>query len=369
MTQRNLRWGILGTGRAARDFARGLRFVPRAEARAVASRSAERGEAFARRAGVARVYAGYEALLGSGEVDAVYVATPAHRHREDCLSSLRAGVPILCEKPFAIDAGEAREVVDAARAAGVFCMEAMWMRCIPLVQRAREIARSGEIGEVRRVTADFGMADAPSARTFSRELGGGALLERGVYGVSLAHWLLGEPESVWARAEVGASGVDERTTAVLAHPGGAESIVTASLRERSGNEAWIVGTCGRVRIHEFFFRPERLTLDRFPEPTDAGDGDVRRDGLRARLGESRLLRGARLRAERLLPRLGAAGSREIVEAIDGNGYNYEAAEVARCLGAGRVESPLMPWSDTLAVMQTLDAIRAQCELRSSAGAP
>jgi predicted dehydrogenase len=363
VTSRTIRWGILGTGRAAHDFARGLRFVPGAEAVAVASRSHERAEAFARRLRIPRAYPCYEDLIADGDVEVVYIATPPHRHMQDSLSCLEAGLAILCEKPFAINAAEAREIVLVAQKARVFCMEAMWMRFMPLIRRAREVARTGQIGDVRLISADFGMAtpfDA-SGRLYSRELGGGALLERGVYGVSLAQWLLGKPEKIWAQARIGSTAVDEQSTAILSYRSGAQAIVTASLRERSSNEALIVGTRGRVRIHEFFFRPERLTVDVFadsPEPVPYDDKSLRGRAITA-LKENRVLRGARLRAALLVPGLSAVKSQEIIEPISGNGYNYEADEVARCLRADLLESPDMPWAETIAVLETMDAIRAQ----------
>ena len=347
-----VRWGILGTGRVAGDFAQGLRSVPDARLTAVGSRTQAAADRFAAAFPGARAHGSYAALAADAEVDAVYVATPHSRHREDSLLVLAAGKALLCEKPFATNAGEAEEVVRAARAAGLFCMEAMWMRFIPAMLKALELARSGVIGEVRMMTADFGApADPdPSNRFFNPALGGGALLDRGIYPVSLASQLFGAPSQVESVLQRTKSGVDEHCAALLRHPGGQIAVISATLTGYAANEAVIIGTQGRITIHEPLCRPERISLRRAPAAGAAAGPPSARQRLKSALRNHPLLRAAR----DLVP--GRSGTIRVPYA--GNGYGHEAAEVGRCLAAGLLESERMPLDETLSILRTLDLIRA-----------
>lgn len=310
-------WGIVGCGWAAGDFAEGLRSVPDARLAAVCARRS--AAAFAERFGVPHHYDSVSGLVGDGDVDVVYVATPNSLHAEQCLAALEAGKPVLCEKPFAMSAAEARRVVDAARARSLFCMEAMWMRFVPGTRRACELIQQGAIGEVRTISASFGHQPPydPDSRYFNPSLGGGALLDVGVYGLSLAVMLLGSPLRVSSDAVITPSGVDAQSVAVLTYGNGATAVVSASLSSHLPAEAVISGSEGELRLAPLY-RPERLTLSRAGEPAP---------------GEH-------------VP-------------FEGNGFNYEAVETMRCLGAGLGESPLMSLDDTLATMETLDTARSQ----------
>ena len=269
-----VRWGILGTGDVAARFAAGLRSVPDARLLAVGSRTRTKAEAFAGRFAVPRAYGTYEDLVGDKEIDVVYVATPNFKHKEDSLLALAAGKAVLCEKPFAICAAEAREVVAAARRLRLFCMEAMWSRFLPAMARLRRLLDSRVIGEIRLLRAEFGSAKpfAEESRFFRREIGGGALLNLGVYLVSFASSVLGRPCSASAQASFGSTGVDEQAVAVLGYPGGALATLTASIRNDLPCQALLVGTRGEIRIHPPLYRPERISVALFegaPPPSPA----------------------------------------------------------------------------------------------------
>ncbi len=314
------RWGILATGNIAARFAEDLRLVPGAELVAVGSRTAETAKRFAERHGVPRAYASWADLAADAEVDVIYVATPHAAHYEAARACLTAGKPVLLEKPFTLDLPTSTELVEAARAAGVFLMEAMWMRCNPLVRRVCELIADGAIGTVTSVRADFGVAGPfpPEHRMRARTLGGGALLDLGVYPVSLAHLLLGVPQHVRSWAKLGPEGTDENTGLVFGYDPGAVATLSCGMVGATGLTASITGTAGRIDLPEPFFRPGGFTLHR------AG-----------------------------------AEPETIAEELAGSGYQYEAIEVQRCLAQGLTESPLVPHAATLEIMGLLDDIRAQ----------
>jgi predicted dehydrogenase len=345
-------WGILGTGRAARDFAAGLRHVPGAALAAVGSRSAAKAQQFALASGARRACGSYEELVADPGVDVVYVATPYALHKQHSLLALEAGKALLCEKPFASDAGEALEVIAAARRRRLFCMEAMWMHFLPGMQKAMDLIESGAIGEPRMLMADFGVPSEcdPQSGPFSAALGGGAMMDRGVYPVALAWRLFGKPERVDAMATLAPTGVDEQSSAMIRYPGGQIATLSATLTGYAANEALIAGTKGRIVIREPLCRPERLTLSRAPAPA----GEASASGaasLRQRLQSNRWAR----RLRRLLP----DRAKTLHLPYTGNGFNYEASEVVRCLGAGALESRVWSLDQTAGVMQTLDLIRSR----------
>jgi predicted dehydrogenase len=318
-----LRWGVIGTGGIAAAFTRDVRTLPDADVVAVGSRSQASADRFGDEHGVPRRHPSYEALAADPEVDAVYVATPHPLHAQNALAAIAAGKHVLVEKPFTMTGDEAAEVAGAARAAGVFCMEAMWTRFLPHTVRIRELLAEGAIGEVRAVSADFGMAFAPdpSHRLFAPELGGGALLDLGIYPVSWVVMVLGVPSSVTAVADPAFTGVDGQTTAVLQYPGGAHGIATCTLWADTARRAWIAGTAGRIDVDPGFFTPTSFTLHR--------------DGSEPERFES---------------------------PVDDGGLRFEAAEVARCVREGLTESPAMPLDETVAIMRTLDEIRRQTNM-------
>lgn len=352
-----IRWGILGTGGIARGFAEGLKVLPDAKLQAVASRTAEKAEKFAREFGAVRGHGSYEALCADPEIDAVYVATPHHRHKDDCLLCLERQKPTLCEKPFTLNAAEAREVAAKAREKNVFCMEAMWMRFLPLIQEAREQIKRGAIGEPRALLADFGypVAYEPKNRYFNPELGGGAMLDRGVYGISLAYFLFGPPSGVSGVAGLAPTGVDEQSAYTLTYADGKIAVLYAALRVRSTNTATLVGTRGRLTLTEPFFAPAHLRLLPYDEPTpDSGnDNDSGSGGLASRLKQN----PAAVALYRAAKKVMGGGESVITRPAIGNGYNHEAAEVMRCLRAGLTESPIMPLDETIAIMETMDRLR------------
>jgi predicted dehydrogenase len=314
------RWGILATGHIAARFAEDLRLVPGAELAAVGSRTAETAERFAQRHGIPRAYASWADLAAAADVDVIYVATPHAAHHEAALTCLTAGRPVLLEKPFTLDLGTSTELIETARAAEVFLMEAMWMRCNPLVRQVCQLIADGAIGTLTSVRADFGVAGPfpPEHRMRARALGGGALLDLGIYPVSLAHLLLGVPQQVRAWAKLGPEGTDENTGLVFGYDSGAVATLSCGMVGATGLTASITGTAGRIDLPEPFFRPGGFTLHR------AG-----------------------------------AEPETITEELVGSGYQHEAIEVQRCLAEGLTESPLVPHSATLEIMGLLDDIRAQ----------
>ncbi|MEU5548384.1 MULTISPECIES: Gfo/Idh/MocA family protein [unclassified Micromonospora] len=314
------RWGILATGHIAARFAEDLRLVPGAELVAVGSRTTASAERFAEQHGATRAYGTWDDLVADPEVDVIYVATPHAAHHEAARTCLVAGKPALVEKPFTLDLATSTELVEIARAGNVFLMEAMWMRCNPLILRACELIAEGAIGTVTGVRADFGVAGPfpPEHRMRARALGGGALLDLGVYPVSLAHLILGVPQHLRSWAKLGPEGTDENTGIVLGYDSGAVATLSCGMVGATGLTASIVGTTGRIELPDPFFRPDGFTLHRADEPAET-----------------------------------------ITAELVGNGYQYEAIEVQRCLTEGLTESPLVPHSATLEIMTLLDDVRAQ----------
>ncbi len=321
---RTFRWGILGTGAIAGQFVEGLKGTPGAEVLAVGSRSEASAERFGQERGIPRRYAGYENLAADPDVDVVYVATPHPFHAANAELCLRAGKAVLCEKPFTVNAGEAERVVALAREKNLFLMEGMWTRFFPLMGELRRLISDGAIGEPRMLTVDFGFRDEfdPRSRKFDPDLGGGALLDVGVYCISLASSLFGAPSEVAGVGHLGETGVDEQSAAILKHDGGRLSVLCFATRTGTPQEATVMGTEGYVKIHRDWWRPTAMTLHRPGETEEPFEAPV-----------------------------------------EGNGFNYEAAEVMRSLEEGRTESGIMPLEETLSVMRTMDEIRSAWGLR------
>jgi dihydrodiol dehydrogenase / D-xylose 1-dehydrogenase (NADP) len=361
--EKTIRWGIIGTGNIGIQFAQGLQAVSDAKLLAVGSRNQDAANEFSRALGAPHAYGSYEDLVNDPDVDVVYVATPHVFHKEHCMVSLEAGKAVLCEKPFTLNAHEAQEVVVLARRKNLFCMEGMWMRFIPLMQTIMKIVAAGEIGEVRLVTADFGLPVEfdPAARSFNPALGGGSFLDLGVYGMSLAHQLLGSPSAITSELILGPTGVDEQGAIILRYPNGQMAILYSSLQTHSPHEAHIMGTHGSIRIHSPFFCPHRATITKFskiktsPKTQDRG-------GLVSAIKQWPLVKSCYQRLSGVLAPLCAGNQRTLVRPVTGNGYNYEAEEVTRCLQQDRLESPIMPLQDTLQVLQLMDDVRRQANL-------
>lgn len=360
-TNEPIRIGFWGAGAVAARVAADLRLVDGARLHAVASRSPETVRAFAQRHRVERSGTRLEFLLRDAAVDLVYIATPPQCHAADAVSCLEAGKAVLCEKPFALDAHEAQAVVAAARRAERFCMEAMWTRFVPSVVEATAAVRAGRLGRIALLQGDFAYPAAPDpgAALFDRARGGGALLDRGVYLVSLAQHWLGEPARVTALATIGPSGVDEHCAITLGWDGvdgadGAAASLAAGLRVRGRNELWLAGTAATLRLASPFYRAHRLEWRETATPSGAhaGADDM---GWRARLRDAPWLWQWRRRLG-----LAEARGKASVRRFDfaGHGYQFQLAEAVRCMRAGLAESPTMPLADSLAVMRTLDRIAA-----------
>jgi predicted dehydrogenase len=315
-----IRWGILGTGNIAHQFARGLKSTPDAKLLACGSRSQESADAFGDMFNVPRRYDSYAALTHDPDIDVIYIGTLHPFHAENALLCLDAGKAVLCEKPFTMNAREADHIIRRAREGGLFLMEAMWTRFIPAMVKVRELIAAGVIGGVRMLTADFGFRFEfdPQHRLFNHELGGGALLDVGIYPIALAASLLGKPTEIVSQAHIGDTGVDEQSALIFKYAGGELALLSSAVRTETPQEACIMGTNGMIRIASRWWMPGQFRLAVQGQPEQVFD----------------------------LP-------------FEGNGYNYEAAEVGRCLRAGLLQSPVMPLDETLAIMRTMDTIRAQ----------
>jgi predicted dehydrogenase len=313
-----IRWGILSTGAIAATFVDDLRLLPDAVITAVGSRTEEAAKQFAATHGIPTAHGSWRALAEDPEVDVVYVATPHSGHVAATMTVLDAGKAALTEKPVALDAAQATGLFDAARERNLFLMEAMWTRFNPVVQRAQELVAAGAIGRVTSVSADFGFLapDDETHRLHARALGGGALLDLGIYPATIAHLFLGPPDEIRAWADLGPQGTDRNTAMILGYASGALASLTCSLVSATPWLAVVAGTDGRIDLPSVMC-PQHMTLHR-GESTEVIDLSYR-----------------------------------------GKGYHFEAAEVNRCLREGLTESPTMPHAESLAVLTTLDRVRAQ----------
>ncbi|MBC6608795.1 Gfo/Idh/MocA family oxidoreductase [Hymenobacter sp. BT188] len=322
---RTYNWAILGLGTIAHKFAESLALVPQARLHAVASRSLSKAQGFAGRHGAAHAVGSYEELLKVPGIDVVYIATPHSEHHAHSLLCLRAGLPVLCEKAFALNAAQAQEMITVAQEQRVFLMEAFWTRFFPAVTKALELVQAGVIGEVKHLVADFGFAAPyePQGRLFNPALAGGSLLDIGVYPLFISQLFLGEPQSVRAVATRAGTGVDVNCAMVLAYASGATASVFSTLAAPTDNQCILYGTKGQLQL-----------LGRFHAP----------DGVRLQL-------------------TGQPQAQEMPCEKQGLGYHYEAEQVQQCLSQGLLESPLLPLAFSLELMQQLDTVREQIGLR------
>ncbi|MBS0579215.1 MAG: Gfo/Idh/MocA family oxidoreductase [Proteobacteria bacterium] len=295
-----------------------------AELHAVGSRSRAAAAAFAQRFGIGRTHGSYADLARDDEVDVVYIATPPALHAENALACIARGKGVLCEKPFALNAHEASEMVRAARTQRVFLMEAMWTRFLPAIAAVRSLVADGTLGRLRLVVGGGGFVPVFDAKSplFDPRLGGGVLLDAGVYLVSLASMLLGAPSGVLAQGELGPSGVDEQETILLRGADGAQAALYVSLQARRPPDLEILGSAGRLHVAAPVFRPTRLTLT-----------------------------------------LSEAAPVVSEHPVAGSGYAAQLVEVTRALQQGRLESPVMPLNETLSILRTMDLVRACLGLR------
>ncbi|KAB2341586.1 Gfo/Idh/MocA family protein [Actinomadura rudentiformis] len=314
-----IRWGILGAGGIAGSVCHDIALSTGSVVTAVAARDAGRAEAFAARYGAARSYGSYAELLADDDVDVVYVATTHPYHREQALLAIQAGKAVLIEKPVCLNAADAREVFDAARAAGVFAMEAMWMRLNPLIRKAAALVADGAIGEPRWVRAEFGagLPFDPAHRLYDIANGGGALLDLGIYPATFAYLLLGRPEVVTASGELAATGADDTVAMEWSYGGVPRAHLWCSVSTAAPDQAAILGSTGSITL-EGVCRPWSMTLH------------------------------------------GPDGRTDFADPLAGQGWGYgpEIVEVERCLREGLLESPLIPHTETIDILEVLDTARA-----------
>lgn len=318
-----VRWGIMGTGAIAKAFAKSMQHVANATLAGVGSRHRKSANDFATAHGIGRAHGSYDGLVKDPNIDVIYVATPHTAHLSNTLLCLSSGKHVLCEKPFALNEHEVTQMVQAAKDSGLFLMEAMWMRFIPLIVDLQRRITDGEIGEVRMIQADFGFRAPfdPQSRLFNPHLAGGALLDIGIYPLAFASLLLGEPEEIASVGHIGSTGVDEQSAYALKHKNGAISMLSSALRTRTSMSAKVFGTHGQIHLPSQFWRGQEMTIyRRNHEPEKV-----------------------------LLP-------------YEDNGYQFEAQEVVDCLLAGRLQSEMMPLDDSISLMRTMDRIRSQLNL-------
>jgi len=317
-----LRWGVLGTGSIASKFTRDLERSSDGEVVAVGSRSAERAEAFRHEHHVSRAHPSYESLVADDAVDAVYVAVPHPFHHEAGLLALRAGKAVLVEKPFTMNASQAAELIGVATERGLFLMEAMWTRFLPQTRHIQRILEERRLGDVRLLVVEFGQWFKKDAhhRLFDPALGGGALLDLGVYAVSFASMVQGRPAAVHATSDFAFTGVDAQTAIVLQYEEGRQAVLAVTMEATLPNRAAITGTEAYLEIERSWYRPSAFRVTSLD------------------------------------------GTNERFDYQEEGGLRYEAEEVARCIRAGLSESPIMPLGETLEVLQTMDEIRSQIGL-------
>ena len=317
---RTIGWGILGPGSISRKFAADLQRAAGAKLVAVGSRDPDRAARFADEFGFRNSHGDYQSLAEDPEVDAVYIGSPHTFHAEHAILCLSHGKHVLCEKSLAINEAQAARMIETAAQKNLLLMEAMWTRFLPAIVRIRELLKEGVIGEPRMLTADFGFRAEfnSSSRLFNPELGGGTLLDLGVYPVSFASMLFGEPTAISGMANLGRTNIDEEAAIILHHRGGEMAVAATSFRVETPREAVILGTEGSIRIHCPWWAASRFTVRRGEE------------------------------------------AKEVLEIpFQGNGYTHEAEEFMDLIRSDRRDSPIMPLDESLSVMRTMDALRRQ----------
>lgn len=310
---------MLGTGMIARLVAADIPLVPGAEIAAIGSRRQSTADSFAAEFDVPVAHDSYEAVVHDDNVDLVFIATPHSRHAADARLAIEAGKAVLCEKAFTVNATEARKMAAAARKAGVFLMEAMWTRFHPTMSRIRRMVKDGDLGSISSVVADISTLRPtdPNDRLFARDLAGGTLLDLGVYPIALAFDLFGPPDDVMSTAQMGPTEVDEQSAAIFSYDNGPQFIWHASFRADAGRGLTIAGAKGRLRNDRDWWKGRPFTW-------------IQENGERSTVGTT----------------------------PEGNGYQFEIAHVCNCLRDGRTESPVMPLDESIAIMETMDAMRA-----------
>lgn len=296
------KWGILGTGGIARAFARDLSFLNNHIVAAVGSRTKVGAEEFSMEFPGCTAHGSYEELVTDPNIDAIYVATPHPMHFTHTVLALNAGKPVLCEKPFSINAAESRKMIEASIENNVALLEAMWMRFLPHIFTVRKILASGILGEIISVTADHGqrLADQGIPRLIEPSLAGGALLDLGIYPVSFAHMVLGVPESIQAEAVMTEKGVDASTSMLFTYKSGAQAILTTTMIAQTPCRAVISGLNGWLEIDRTFYNPAGMRVHLFDGTTTEYPSDYQGHGLREQAIEfEKIVRSGRYESEHL----------------------------------------------------------------------
>ncbi|MBH09078.1 MAG: hypothetical protein CMG74_01785 [Candidatus Marinimicrobia bacterium] len=324
MSNSKFRWGIIGTGGIAKTFANDLCFTKNHRVTAVGSRSSNSALEFSSKYPGCKSYGSYSELVSDPDLDGVYIATPHSLHKEHTIMALQAGKPVLCEKPFSINEREARLMISVSQEKNLTLMEAMWTRFLPHIAKVREILNSGTLGTIFTLQADFGqkLTSNKNPRLWEPKLGGGALLDMGIYPVSFAHMVLGKPSSITAQSTFTDKGVDAQTSAVFAYENGAQSIISASSHNQTACTAHISGSNGFLEIDSLFFCPTAMRIE--------------------------LYDGSKI---------------EYPNTYKGHGLREQAIEFARCVQSREIESSLLPHQESIAVMKSMDQIREQIGLR------
>lgn len=300
---KTIKWGIIGLGTISRKFATGLQSAANAEIYAVASRTQDKADAFGDEFGAQKKYSSYEALVNDADVDVVYIGTPHTMHKPNTLLCLNAGKHVLCEKPFAVNASEVKEMIALAREKNLFLMDAVWTRYFPIMIKLRELLAEKAIGDVMLVQSDFGYRTGsinPESRTYSPDFAGGALLDVGVYPIQLASMVYGkQPTDIVSQVTLGTTGVDELSVSVFKYSDYEMATMTTAVRLNTPHETRIMGSKGLISIPDWW-HPTEMTVQIQGEDSQTYTYD-----------------------------------------LDGNGYNYEAEEVGRCIREGLLESDVM----------------------------
>ena len=319
----NFKWGILGPGGIATAFAEDLKKLEAHSIAAVGSRTLSNAQSFAHNFG-GTAYGSYEELVADPQVDAIYVATPHPAHKENVILALNAGKPVLCEKPFAVNAFEAQQMVDAAASNGVALMEAMWARFLPHYAKVREIVASGVLGKIHTIQADHGqrLADQNIPRLVEPSLAGGALLDLGIYPVSFAHMILGNPTKITSTAALTDKGVDAQTSMIFDYADGAQAILNTTMIEQTPCRAVVAGLNGWLEIDRTFYNPSSMRVV-------LNDGSVT----------------------------------EYPSTYIGHGLREQAETFKQLVRSGQQQSQILNWQDTVDIMKTLDQVRTQIGLK------
>lgn len=328
---KELNWAIMAPGNIAAKFATALQGVDSAKLYSVASRNPHKATEFANRFSFEKSAASYAELLADPKVDVVYIASPHSLHAEQSISCLQAGKAVLCEKPMTVNTTEAEAVFSLAKKKNLFYMEAVWTRFMPTLQKVRQWIEDGHIGEVEMIQANFGFCFPfeASHRLYDKTLAGGALLDLGIYPITFAQWVMQQaPSDISAVGQIGQSGVDEKNAILLHYPSGGIAVLNSSITAETTNEAWIFGSKGKIKIPQFWQCQQAILFE----------GDSRNNS-------------------------------EIETVFDAphrvNGYEYEIEEVHKCLSEQLIESPILPWNESITIMRIMDEVRNQIGLRYS----